>query len=179
MKPTDARATAPVPRFARLERRGKEEEVDCEALPSRANDAEDVTTLDFATCCLSELRVVKYSAEPKLVRMTDGSVPRHNCLRVSGPLTISRNVCATDAEPDCWTLVFSRSAGWSNEAEMMPVPRPARKWNAVVKNRRFSGQSCGSSCWRRIGSAYKARTAQVRLGTWPCHLWWSSVITSG
>ena len=138
VKPADARAIAPVPRFARFERRGSDDDDDDEVVwetlpgpPLPATNAEEgMRMLDLATCCLSALRVEKYNAEPKPVRMTDGSVPRHSCLRVCGPLTISRKVCTSDAEPDCWTRVFSRSAGWSNEAEITPVLRPAKKWNA-------------------------------------------------
>jgi hypothetical protein len=33
-----------------------------------------------------------------------------------------------EREPDCWTRVLSRSAGWRRKAVVQPEPRPARKW---------------------------------------------------
>lgn len=35
-----------------------------------------------------------------------------------------------DVEPDCWTRVLRRSAGWRMVADKQPVARPAKKWNA-------------------------------------------------
>lgn len=111
MKPTEDRAAAPVAMFARFESRGSDDEVFGEILPGLATNADAVRTLELATCCRRALRVEKYSAEPKPVRNIDGRVPRHSCLRVFGPLIISRKAFERDAEPDCWTLVFSKSAG--------------------------------------------------------------------
>jgi hypothetical protein len=38
-----------------------------------------------------------------------------------------------EREPDCWTRVLRRSAGWRRKAVVQPEPRPARKWKAVVR----------------------------------------------
>ena len=111
MKPTDARATAPVVRFARLESRGSDEEEWFEELGGTSRSLVRVRISDRATFWRRALRVEKYRADPTPVRITEGSVPRHSCLSVLGPLTISWKVLIRDAEPDCWTRVLRRSAG--------------------------------------------------------------------
>lgn len=83
----------------------------------------------FATSCRSELRDVKYSAEPKPVRSADGTVPRQRLDTGLGPARIERKVAPRDAAPDCCTRVLRRSAGWRRTAEEIPEPRPATKWN--------------------------------------------------
>jgi hypothetical protein len=56
---------------------------------------------------------------------------------------ISRMVVSSELDPDCWTRVFRRSAGWRRTAESTPEPSPATKWNAIQD---FS--SCFFICWR-------------------------------
>lgn len=36
-----------------------------------------------------------------------------------------------EEEPDCWTRVLRRSAGWRRMEEVKPDAKPARRWNAV------------------------------------------------
>lgn len=55
-----------------------------------------------------------------------------------------------EREPDCWTRVLRRSAGWRRKAVVQPEPRPARKWKAVVRRsvslRSYVWYNCVSSC---------------------------------
>lgn len=117
MNPADARAVAPVLRLAMLESRGNDEEEEEEEEEwfgppfGTVTNPVEARMLERATCCLSAFRVEKYKADPKPVRMTDGRVPRHNCLKEWGLCDISWIVWRSEAEPDCWTRVFSRSAG--------------------------------------------------------------------
>ncbi len=124
---------APVARLAMFDSRGSEED---ESIPGVWRVAPDkAIMLKLATRCRRALRVEKYRADPKPVRITDGSVPRHSCVSaLFGPLTMSPKVCIRDMEPDCcWTRVLSRSAGWRSKAEKTPVPRPAAKWRTEFK----------------------------------------------
>lgn len=69
MKPTDALAVAPLAKLAVADSCGSlEEEFVC-----------TVSALFRANLCRIEFKVVKYRAEPILVRIHDGSVPRHSC----------------------------------------------------------------------------------------------------
>jgi len=62
--------------------------------------------------------------------MTEGRVPRQRWRRGWGEEVISRRVGRRAVVGDCWRRVLRRSAGWRRKAEMVPVERPARKWNA-------------------------------------------------
>lgn len=139
---------APVARFAVLERRGREEEEEddddedgdrmfCGAPPLPLDMVGAGTVLAgasrllLATFSRSAFSVVKYSADPRPVRMTLGSVPRHRCWMAFGPAVMERRVSRREVERDCWTRVLRRSAGWRRKAERTPVERPARKWKVV------------------------------------------------
>ena len=69
------------------------------------------------------------------MRITEGVVPRQSWRTGLGPSRIWRRtwVIVVEREPDCWTRVLSRSAGWRRKAVVQPEPRPARKWKAVVR----------------------------------------------
>lgn len=49
-----------------------------------------------------------------------------------GPLAMSLMVDKSVVEWDCWTRVFSRSAGWRRTAERMPELAPAAKWTVQL-----------------------------------------------
>ena len=129
-KPTDARATAPVVRLAKLDSRGRLEDEYCALTLAASTRPADVRRLDFAIFWRRAFRVEKYKAVPTPVRMTEGRVPRQSCFRALGPASISVKVVTRDVDRDCWTRVFRRSAGWRRLAEMHPVVSPAKKWNA-------------------------------------------------
>lgn len=100
-KPADARAIAPVVKLAILLSLGRLED-EYSAFPLVASISPvDVRRLDLATCWRKALRLEKYRAEPKPVRMTEGSVPRQNCFRELGPASISRKVVVREVERDC------------------------------------------------------------------------------
>lgn len=141
-RPAEARATAPVRRFARLERRGREEEEAEEAgerglgrvdgwFSSAGMKGAGRWRWERATRCRRALREEKYRAEPRPVRMTDGRVPRQSWRRGVGPEVMEWKVWRREVDGDCCTRVLRRSAGWRREAERMPMVRPARKWNAT------------------------------------------------
>ena len=69
-------------------------------------------------------------ADPKPVRRAEGRVPRQK-ERIDLDCDISRKVARREVDPDCWTRVLRRSAGWRRTAESTPDPRPATKWKAV------------------------------------------------
>lgn len=91
-KPADARAIAPVVRFARFVNLGSDE---------LEGEVEVDTSDFFATFCLNVLRDVKYNAEPKLVLMIEGSVPRHSCWTALGPRRMSFKVVVRELAVDC------------------------------------------------------------------------------
>ena len=70
-------------------------------------------------------------ALPHPVRSVLGSVPRQNVRMGFGPEAMSLIVESRVVEWDCWTRVFSRSAGWRSTAERMPELAPAAKWTGV------------------------------------------------
>lgn len=72
-------------------------------------------------------------ADPRPVRRAEGTVPRQKERIELGEFEISRIVDSNELEPDCCTRVLSRSTGWRRIAERTPDPRPAIKWNAVMK----------------------------------------------
>lgn len=119
MKPAEERATAPEKRLARVVSCGRAEEVCCcrrmydtLCLPSTLDIVLFLTPISrFASEVRKAFKVVKYSALPQLVRMTEGNVPRHNCLMGLGCDRIKRIVAKSEVEPDCWTRVLRRSAG--------------------------------------------------------------------
>ena len=92
-----------------------------------------------------EFKVEKYSAEPNPVRSTLGNVPRQSERKPPPPPPLPcwpadpgvlermwRRVWSKGVRVEsCCRRVLSRSAGWSSEAERMPVVRPARKWVAA------------------------------------------------
>lgn len=115
---------APDVRFARGESWGRDEEEDEYDVAVRDDRARRVR---------KSLREVKYSAEPTLVRIVEGSVPRHSWRSGFGFDVMSRRVVRRDAEPDCWTRVLRRSMGCRRSAEEKPEPRPAARWNAACR----------------------------------------------
>lgn len=98
-----------------------------------APDVEEgfVPTSRFARVVRRAFKLVKYSALPTLVRMTEGSVPRHNWRIGLGWARMLRMVERREEEPDCWTRVLRRSAGWRRIEEVKPEARPARRWKAL------------------------------------------------
>lgn len=78
------------------------------------------------------LRLPKYSAEPKPVRIAEGSVPRHSCLIGEGPEVRERSVAARVVPWACWMRVFKRSAGWRRMEVNVPLQRPAKKWTEEI-----------------------------------------------
>lgn len=132
MKPTDARAKAPVVKLANGDSLGRvDEEAESLALavaglvePSPMTKASA-----FAILVLSMFKDVKYRALPTLVRMVLGRVPRHNCFIGLGPAAIALIEPTRECDPDCWTRVLSRSTGWRRMAELKPEARPASRWN--------------------------------------------------
>lgn len=127
--PADARAMAPVARFARFESLGSEEE--WVGFPPCSTTPMERRRFDRATFCLKAFKPVKYMAEPRPVRRADGAVPRQKERMEFDDLEISRIVDSKELEPDCWTRVLRRSAGCSRTAERTPEPSPATKWNAA------------------------------------------------
>ena len=127
-KPMEARATAPVPRFARLDSTGREDE--WWVVPAGETKPVDVRIVDRETYCRSALRLEKYKADPIPVRKVEGRVPRQNCFKGCGPREISRMTVRKELDPDCWTRVLRRSAGCRRTADRIPEVRPAAKWNA-------------------------------------------------
>lgn len=128
MKPADARATAPVVRFARFESLGSEEE--WLGFPFLSTAPMEASRFERATFCRRVFSAVKYIADPKPVRRAEGRVPRQKDKIEVEELEISRMVVSSELCPDCCTRVFRRSAGWSRTAERTPDPSPATKWNA-------------------------------------------------
>lgn len=99
--PADARAIAPVVRFAKFDSWGSADEDFWDPACEIATNPVEARKSECAQRCLRALSVEKYSAEPTPVRMTDGSVPRQSCLRVFGLVLISRKVGTSEVEPDC------------------------------------------------------------------------------
>ena len=62
-----------------------------------------------------------------LVRIAEGSVPRHSWRMGFGVLAISRTEERKEWCLLCWTRVFRRSAGWRRTAEVRPLAAPARR----------------------------------------------------
>src|SRR5579862_9427074 len=163
MNPTEARAIAPVVRFAIFDSLGNAEEYFAAASPPLTavgvvtacvvTSPLDDNKFDWATYCLNPLRLEKYKADPTPVRSVDGNVPRHNCLNGFGPLAISRTVPVREFERDCCTRVLRRSAGWSSTAERMPDPRPAAKWKAVATNVRHASMGVNLCAQKRAQQA--------------------------
>ena len=89
INPAETRAKAPVVRLARFESLGREDEEYLSFDPEETTRPVDARILELATCWRRALSAEKYNADPKPVRMTEGNVPRHRCLMVLGPLTIS------------------------------------------------------------------------------------------
>ena len=139
--PAEARARAPVRRFAVLESLGSEDEVVLRAVfvPSLFDvlvvAVRGSVGLFVATQTRMLFRQPKYRALPAPVRITLGTVPRHNDWIGFGPLRISRRARVRDEVWDCWTRVLRRSAGWRRTAVLTPLLRPARKWNAVGRKK--------------------------------------------
>lgn len=129
--PAEVLAIAPVVRFARFDSFGSAEDDDGTAVAPSTTPML-LSRFERATFCRSALRLVKYSADPKPVRSADGAVPRQKPRMALGPDRISRKEARREAEPDCWTRVLRRSAGWRRTAERRPEPSPAVKWKAVV-----------------------------------------------
>ena len=96
-------------------------------------------------------------ADPNPVRRAEGRVPRQKDWIALGAWAISRIVMRREREPDCWTRVLRRSAGWSITAESRPELSPAAKWNAGGV--RLEGSEGGTK------GSYRLRT--LRAG---CHL---------
>ena len=128
IKPADALAIAPVVRFARFDSLGRAEEY--VGTPPFSNTPIERSRFERATFCRRAFKLVKYIADPNPVRRAEGMVPRQNDWMLFGDREISRMVASRELDPDCWTRVFKRSAGWRRTAERMPDPRPAKKWNA-------------------------------------------------
>ena len=129
INPADALAIAPVVRFARFDSLGRAEEY-VGTLPF-SNTPIERSKFERATFCRKAFRLVKYIADPKPVRRAEGKVPRQKDWMELGDREISRMVARRELEPDCWTRVLRRSAGWRRTADRMPDPRPAKKWNAL------------------------------------------------
>jgi len=123
--PAKTLALAPAIRFCVLVNLGRTELLFLTA-------AGNTSPMDFvealAKICRRELRVVKYSAEPKPVRSAEGTVPRQRLATGCGPARIDLRTGTRECERDCWTRVLSRSAGWRRTALDTPEVRPARKW---------------------------------------------------
>jgi hypothetical protein len=126
-KPAAALAMAPVVRFARFDSCGSEDDDGLGGMAVPGVTLAEGENRDAATCWRRAFRVVKYSAEPRPVRITEGRAPRQSCWMVLGDEDISRKVASREGECVCCTRVFNRSAGWRRAAEVMPVTRPARK----------------------------------------------------
>jgi len=100
-KPAEARAMAPVVRLARFESWGKEDD-EYFALGKVVDTIPvELRRFERATRCRRALSVEKYKAEPKPVRMTEGSVPRHRWRSGVGPEVISFKVDRSVDEGDC------------------------------------------------------------------------------
>ena len=131
IKPTDARANAPVIRFASGDSLGRVEE-DADALALAVAGLFDPSPMTSASACanlvLRMFKDVKYKALPTLVRIVLGSVPRHSCLIGLGPAAIALMDPMSECDPDCCTRVLSRSTGWRRIAELKPEARPASRW---------------------------------------------------
>lgn len=131
MKPTDARAKAPVIKLANGDSLGSiDEDAKCLALAvAGLVDPSPITNASaFANLVLRIFKEVKYRALPTLVRMVLGRVPRHNCFIGLGPAAMARSDPMRECDPDCWTRVLSRSTGWRRIAELKPEARPASRW---------------------------------------------------
>jgi len=109
MKPAEARATAPVVRFARFESLGSEEE--WLGFPCLSTAPMEASRFERATFCRRAFNAVKYIADPKPVRRAEGRVPRQKDKIEVEELEISRMVVSSELCPDCCTRVFKRSAG--------------------------------------------------------------------
>lgn len=124
-KPAHVRATAPVAMLAVLLSLGSE----LEWSPLKT------ASLRPAARRLARRRrafsVEKYIAEPHPVRSVLGNVPRQNCRIGFGPFAMDWIVAKSVFDLDCWTLVFSRSAGCKRTAEMTPELSPAKKWTVL------------------------------------------------
>jgi hypothetical protein len=127
-KPAATLATAPVVRLAVLDSLGRTED-DLAPIAGLAR----ASGLLCATAWRNELRLVKYSADPKPVRRAEGSVPRHSPRIGFGEETIAFKVGRRAAPWDCWTRVLRRSAGWRRMEEVRPEQRPAAKWKCVFE----------------------------------------------
>lgn len=123
MRPAKTRAVAPVMRFCTFDSFGRTELL-FEIVAPFARGLAEV----FATIWRRELSDVKYRADPKPVRRAEGTVPRQRLAMGWGPERMDRRTATSDEERDCWTRVFSRSAGCRSTALETPEAKPAKKW---------------------------------------------------
>lgn len=127
--PAHTLATAPAARFCVLESFGSTELLRF-VVPSLMLDVvlPDFFASPFATACRNQLRVVKYRAEPKPVRIAEGVVPRQRLGTGCGEANIERMTGKSEDDRDCCTRVFSKSAGCRRIDVQSPEASPATKW---------------------------------------------------
>lgn len=134
--PAATRAAAPVAKLAELDNFGRADEAVAAAaalgvllLALWCPVARSMGLPLWARPWRRALRLVKYRAEPKLVRRAEGRVPRH---RERMGFEDERMAFMVGRRAmgwwDCWTRVLRRSAGWRRMAEVRPEQRPAAKW---------------------------------------------------
>ncbi len=105
--------------------------------------------------------------------MLSGACPSSDTFASSVSLSSASDVVGRMAKPNCWLVLFTRSASSGPPCPQLLPPRPVMAWSMCSHTPSLAGNSCGwlamASCCAEKGSAEKLITlsATKMAPCWP------------